>query len=349
MVAKDHYAYVTRILIGLFEEGRLPNVETVEVEPEYGYATRVRYRDGSIRMTRGNDVGLNPSGACDVAKDKGHTKFFLISSGINCPAGSEFILPNWAARIGTRLTSRGVTMRMSKEASAYIAENLNYPVFVKPIDGSQGSDVFHCGRAVEVESALQRFERERIRVAIVEESVELPDHRLVVLDGAVISAYRRQPLSITGDGRSNIEELLSELLAEFHAEGRIIDISISDERIQRCLHQRGEAAASVPTVDAQVPLLHLSNLSLGGTAEDLTDVVDRRWASLAVEIACLLGLRYCGVDLACTDIRRPDSAYSVLEVNAAPGLDHYAEVGEAQSEKVRQLYARVLDAVPHHA
>lgn len=89
-----------------------------------------------------------------------------------------------------------------------------------------------------------------------------------------------------------------------------------------------------------------SNLSLGGTAEDVTVVVNDRWRSLGREVSAGFNLAYCGVDLLCADIGDPTAAYCVLEINAAPGLDHYAAVGPAQHDLVRSLYARVLDVPP---
>ncbi|HEX6154229.1 MAG TPA: hypothetical protein VFZ19_11980, partial [Solirubrobacterales bacterium] len=177
--AKPYYSYVTRTLLDLFDEGRLPLVESIEVEPEYGYAARVRYRDGSIRMIRGNDVGLNPSGSCDVAKDKGHSKFFLERSKITCPRGSAFLLPWWAAKLrSSRRGAGGGRMRLTEDAPAYVAEQLGYPVYVKPVDGSQGSNISRCERPDALVDALAKLECERVRVAIVEEAVELPDYRL---------------------------------------------------------------------------------------------------------------------------------------------------------------------------
>jgi D-alanine-D-alanine ligase-like ATP-grasp enzyme len=35
-------------------------------------------------------------------------------------------------------------------------------------------------------------------------------------------------------------------------------------------------------------------------------------------------------------------AYFILEINAAPGLDHYAKIGEAQKKIVEGLYLEVL-------
>ena len=48
--AKNHYPYITRVLLELFAAGSLPNVVTVQVEPVYGYAGRIVYRDGAVRL-----------------------------------------------------------------------------------------------------------------------------------------------------------------------------------------------------------------------------------------------------------------------------------------------------------
>ncbi len=60
-----------------------------------------------------------------------------------------------------------------------------------------------------------------------------------------------------------------------------------------------------------------------------------------------MGLRYCGVDLMVQDdIRKPlDPAlnnYRVIEINAAPGIDHYAESGDKQKMIVAEMYRRIL-------
>ncbi len=69
-------------------------------------------------------------------------------------------------------------------------------------------------------------------------------------------------------------------------------------------------------------------------------------ATTASTIANNFNLRLCGVDLACADITDPDSDYSVLEVNASPGLDHYAASGAKQHQIVRDLYTKVFNALP---
>lgn len=106
--------------------------------------------------------------------------------------------------------------------------------------------------------------------------------------------------------------------------------------------------AFIPAVGEIQTLASISNLSAGGTSVDVTNSIAPEWVELSKKIAAGMNLRLCGVDLACTDITDGDADYAVLEVNAAPGLDHYAMSGDAQKQLVDDLYMRVLNvSVPH--
>jgi hypothetical protein len=67
---------------------------------------------------------------------------------------------------------------------------------------------------------------------------------------------------------------------------------------------------------------------------------------MAAYVASNFNLRLCGLDMGCADITDGNSPYSVLEVNHAPGLDHYALSGEAQKRLVHEFYTKVLNALP---
>ncbi|MGY0231795.1 hypothetical protein [Longispora urticae] len=342
-----HYPFVTRMVDSLYRGGLLTNVATVQIEPEYGYATRIRYNDGSSRLTRGNDVGLNSGAACDVMRDKAYTKHFLRLAGVRCPRGEAFLLTWWADRIRPALARHGAApARVADQLAGYAAAELGFPVYLKPVDGSQGVNVWRCADGAEIAHVLAGYEEQRIRVALVEEAVDLPDFRLVVLDGELISAYRRVPLTVVGDGRSTVAELLAGLRNEFHRTGRDTTLRTDDPRIAARLRRSGLDHGHVPGAGEHLPLLDISNLSTGGTAVDHTDSVAVRWRDLAIGVAHEFGLRFCGVDLACADLTSGHGTYSVLEVNAAPGLDHYGSVGAAQEHVVRDLYARVLNTPP---
>jgi D-alanine-D-alanine ligase-like ATP-grasp enzyme len=345
--ARDHFPYITRSLLELYDEGALDNVTDVLVEPRYGHVARISYADGSHRITYGNDLGLNGSASSELATDKGHSKFILRSIGVACPEGDEFLLPWWAERIGASQHLRGnMSIKTTPMIAEYIEKERGYPVYIKPVDGSKGADIFKIYGSDELPAIFDTYDKKRVRVAMVEEPIDMPDYRVVTLDGELISAYRRIPLAVTGDGRSTVQELVTSLQTQYFNEGRDTRIGTDDLRICAELQRQNMDLDSVPDNDREVVLAAISNLSAGGTSEDVTSRIDQRWVDLATYVAKNFNLRLCGLDLACDDITSATAAYSVLEVNASPGLDHYASAGETQRATVHALYAKVFNASP---
>ncbi len=339
-----HYSFVTRTLLDLFYSGTLANVVEVEAEPKWGHAARIRYRNGAIRITYGNDIGLNSGAAADVARDKAYTKMFLERMHIATPRGEAFLFKWWLDQIGA--VRRPTDIRTIEDAPAFARDTLGFPVYAKQVDGSKGKGVTLCDSAEDVQDAAGTLDGLHARVMLVEEAVDLPDYRLVLLNGDLISAYRRTPLTVVGDGNRTVRQLLTDRQLAFDAVGRDTQIDSEDPRIAKSLGRRGLSLASVPPSGEKLRIHDISNLSLGGTAEDVTSEVAHSWQKLSREIAAGLNLAFCGIDLLCKDIHDPEAEYRVLEVNAAPGLDHYASVGAKQQAIVRGLYARVLDVPP---
>ncbi|MDX1471152.1 MAG: Mur ligase family protein, partial [Flavobacteriaceae bacterium] len=65
-----------------------------------------------------------------------------------------------------------------------------------------------------------------------------------------------------------------------------------------------------------------ANLSTGGTATDVTEIVHPANVAMAERISKIIDLDICGIDVMTTDITRPlsDTNGAVLEVNAGPGF-----------------------------
>lgn len=344
MTREDHYHSVTRKLLKLFRQGRLTEVESVEVEPEYGHVVKIKYRNETIRVTRGGDVGLNSAAAYEVANDKAYTKYLLERAGFSCPRGRAFLMPWWVDQIRPRLAAQGFdAMTDTSTLLEYVHAELGLPVYLKPGDGARGLGVWHCHDEEQISRILDEYARERVKIAIVEEVVSLPDYRLVILDGRLIFAYSRTPLSVTGDGVTSIEDLLAKLQREFAEKGREIRWDLHHEHVRARLRQDKRKITDVPQPGEIVTLLDISNMSAGGSAEDLTAIVAPRWRNLAIEAAKCMGLSFCGVDLACSDLRDASGDYVIFEVNATPGLDHYGATGPEQEKIVEDLYAAVFN------
>ena len=65
-----------------------------------------------------------------------------------------------------------------------------------------------------------------------------------------------------------------------------------------------------------------ANLSTGGTAEDVTDIMHPANVAMAERISKIIDLDICGIDVMTSDISKPlsETGGAVLEVNAGPGF-----------------------------
>ncbi len=311
----------------------------VEIEPEWGIAGRIIFKNGTISYFRYNTVDLNPVGAADIAKDKDYASYFMRISGYPTIEGKTFFRKDWHTAIGAQ-------NRTLRDAYEY-AQSLGFPVVLKPNSGSQGKGVAVVyGKKDFYEAARVVFEQDKI--LLVQRYHQGRDYRLVVLDGSLISAYERTPLTVIGDGASTIRTLIKEMQNRFYAKGRSTHIDESDPRILRKLRRAGMSLNSIPKCGTPVRLLDNANLSTGGEAVDVSKTLNPAYVALAARLAKDMGLRLAGVDLLVRDsIDTPlhEDSYTVIEINAAPGLDHYAAVGDAQQAVVEDLYLQVLRAI----
>ena len=231
--------------------------------------------------------------------------------------------------------------RTTASAPAYATE-LGYPVIVKPNSLSQGVGIQKVHNAAQLIAALERiFTQHRERVALVEKYYTGDDYRMVIVDQQLISAYRRLPLTLTGDGQHTISQLLELRQSEFLARDRDTILQPDDPRLIQKLQQDYQMnLSSIPELGQKIQLLDIANLSAGGEAIDVTNIIRPTYVDLAVRLTSDMGLRLAGVDILTQGaIDEPLSPqYLILEINAAPGLDHYAQIGEQQLQIVRAMY-----------
>jgi D-alanine-D-alanine ligase-like ATP-grasp enzyme len=308
---------------------------TVLIEPEWGIAGQIVFKSGHHSYFKYNTLDLNPVGSSDIAKDKDYANFFMREMGYKIvPNGKTFFSDQWAKAIGSP--------RRNIDAAYQYARKLGFPVIIKPNEGSQGTGVSLIHYKREFYKAV-RFIFKRDRIVLVQQLVHGRDYRLVVLDRKVISAYERIPLNVVGDGKSTIRQLLKIKQKQFLALSRDTQIKMDDPRITIKMEHQGLGFKSIPFKGQKIFLLDNANLSTGGDSVDVTDCVHPAFRKLAVNLTRDMGLRLCGVDLMIEgDVSQRPDTYWILEINAAPGLDHYAKIGQAQEKIVEDLYFEVL-------
>lgn len=304
----------------------------VLLEPDWHIAGQIQFKNGTKRYFRYNTLDLNRVGASDIAKDKDYANFFMRHMGYPTIEGQSFFRNEFAKAIGSTRTIRA--------ASGY-AKKLGFPVVVKPNSGSQGSGVEVVENDKELIRALRQIFK-RDRVALVQRRISGRDYRIVVLDKKIISAYERIPLKVIGDGHSTIRQLMLRKQKEFVVTKRDTKIKFNDPRVALKLRRQKLSFRSIPKQGDRVFLLDNANLSSGGDSVDVTNQIHSDIKKLAITLTHDMGLRLCGVDIVVANATKKPRHLHILEINAAPGLDHYIKSGKAQEKIVEALYLEVL-------
>ena len=227
----------------------------------------------------------------------------------------------------------------SADAAARAARRIGYPVVVKPYNGNHGRAVaIHLNTEDAVRTAFA-VAQEVSRSVLVESFIIGDDHRLLVVNGVLVAATRRTPGNVVGDGTRTIAQLV-EIVNQDPRRGigheKVLTQLVLDTQALRILEQKGFTAHTVPAAGEVVYLRSTANLSTGGTATDVTDVIHPDNAEMAVRAIKAIGLDVGGVDFLCDDITQSyrKTGGAICEVNAAPGFRMHSAPSEGRPRDV---------------
>ena len=240
----------------------------------------------------------------DIACDKEETKLLLEQAEVPIPKGDII------------RTERGL-----EEAVEYVG----FPLVIKPVNGNHGRGI--TTNINSMEEALIAFKeaKEISRLVIVEKFITGEDYRLLVINHKLVAAAKRTPAHVIGDGKSTIQELVDEVNKDerrgYGHEKVLTEISINSLTLE-LLKENNLTPESVVKKGEFVKLKSTANLSTGGTAEDVTDLIHPYNIFMAERISKIIGLDICGIDIMAHDLTKPinESGGAVLEVNAGPGF-----------------------------
>jgi D-alanine-D-alanine ligase-like ATP-grasp enzyme len=311
----------------------------VVIEPEWGIVAQIHYKNGVVRSLRYLSLDLNHIASADIAKDKDFAKFFMRERGYPVAHSVSVLKDSWA---------NAVESNKKIPYGVKYAKKLGYPLIVKPNSQSQGSGVSVATNERELKRALKEiFEIDR--VALIEKYLPGHDYRIVVLDSEIISAYERVALSVVGDGKSSVLTLLQQKQKDFIKKDRDTRINFKDSRIKNKLGRQNLNLKSIVPKGEKIFLLDNANLSTGGDALDVTNSIHSSFKKIAINLTRDMGLRIAGVDIMVTkgDITKDvkNCEYYIIEINAAPGLDHYVTTGKAQKKIVEDMYLKIIKAL----
>lgn len=304
----------------------LENLRKITVESELGPTTKSIYdeckRRGIPVFRLGNEsllqlgygkyrrliaASLSDAPSCisvDIAGNKHLTKQLLMDNNIPVPYGD---------------------VAYTEESAVAIADEIGFPVVVKPYNGNQGKGVSINLRS---EHEVRIAYKEALKFSsavIVERYITGRDYRILVIGGKVAAVAERRPPFVTGDGVHTIKELVdmennNPLRGDDH-EKPLTRIKL-DNVTKHVLSRYGVNEEYIPASGEKIVLRDNGNLSTGGTARDCTDEIHPYNCHIAVKAARIIGLDIAGIDITAEDISIPldQTNGALIEVNAAPGL-----------------------------
>ena len=121
-----------------------------------------------------------------------------------------------------------------------------------------------------------------------------------MIDYKLVAAAKRTPANVIGDGQSSIQELIDELNKDprrgYGHENVLTRVTV-DAATHKILNSKDLNLASILPMGEQLHLKDTANLSTGGTAEDVTDIVHPDNVAMAERIARIIDLDICGIDI----------------------------------------------------
>ena len=321
-------ARIVEDLRGLYEDVRLGPSTAAIVEEARRRGIPVRRLNSrslvqlglgrNLRRIQASVTDHTSSIAVEIAQDKDETKRVLSAVGLPVPEGE---------------------VARTLEGALEIAEEIGYPVILKPIDASHGRGI--SGKLATPEALRSAWAAASALSSkvIVEHYHEGADHRVLVVNGKVVACAERVPAHVIGDGKSTIQQLIDVANQDprrGHGHRNVLTRLPADDFTREFLARAGYDFDSVPPRGERVLLRGTANLSTGGTSIDRTEEMHPDNVTACEMAAGMVGLDIAGIDVLTPDISVPfrqDGAV-ILEVNAGPGLRMHTHPAEGQPRNV---------------
>lgn len=286
---------------------------------QLGWGINQRRIQATIASTTSN-IGV------EIACDKEETKNLLQQLNIPTPKGDT---------------------AYDEEDLQRVIRRIGYPIVIKPLNGNHGrGSTMNIQNWEDAVAALKKS-KEISRWSIVEQFVTGYDYRLLVINYKFVAAALRKPAAVTGDGEHTIAQLVEMVNKDprrgFGHENVLTTIKMDDHTL-RLLEKDGLTPDAIPAPGEEIYLKSTANLSTGGTATDVTEIVHPYNVFTAERIARVVGLDICGIDIMSPDISKAmtENRGVVLEVNAAPGFRMHIAPSEGIARNVAEPVVDML-------
>lgn len=275
-------------------------------------------RDGLTTLVRQGSVMLDDHLTLEVMGNKVLTYALLGEKGCAVPEHCRY------------------TMRSFSDAEKFLAAH-GGPVVVKPASGTGGGWGVTTG--IVTARALRKASRRAARFdgdLLVEAQMSGRSYRLLYLNGRFLDAVRRDPPTLTGDGRHTIRQLIAMENRRRLSEKPVTALSplTLDQDCVNKLRSLGLRPSSRLESGRTIEVKQAVNENCAAQNHSVAAEVHPETQALGARLVTDLGVRFAGLDIHCQDISAPLSRSNgcISEINTTPGIHHHYLVSNAAEQ-----------------
>lgn len=236
-----------------------------------------------------------------------------------------------------------------KDLALTFAEQIGFPVVVKPTDAGNGDFIF-C-KLPDAKALLKAIDEFSIYFAVrnmlIEKYFEGDDYSFLVVNSKIVSVVHRSPPAVIGDGMSTLRECINrENERRMNPRNTCLcRLFIDDNEGRRVLQEQGVTEHSVIPAGQRIILRHQTNVCWGGECENVTEQVHPSFNAWIEQIQGIFPLaKFYSVDFLVKDITQPATETNAVfcEFNNLPGISLHEMPSKGTPKRVSHYFADLL-------
>ena len=323
---KDYYEEeIKKENLVLTEAAKKLNIEVIDHQ---GGMQEFRYNKQRT-FIKGNATEIESAVSHKIAGDKYLVSQLLSEKGLPVPVSRCFL------------------SSLIEEAIEYFIQN-DYPVVVKPCRGTSGG----VGVTAGVDS-IKDFKKAFYEASfydqyvLIEQFIVGENIRLLILDKVFLSAVRRIPGYVVGDGKNTIKTLIKKTNHQRENSTnypKLWPILINND-LQITLRRKNVNLRSVPPENKKIFIKTICNGHQGGIVEEVTKNTHSDYIQLCIKALEICKVKFGGVDIITNDISKPISQAGgfINEINTTPSFyGHYQAINRDEIQDVAGKFFRYI-------
>ena len=207
------------------------------------------------------------------------------------------------------------------------SKNINYPIIIKPINGTFGIDVYtNIENNNEFKNIIEELkDKKKYDYMMVEEYIIGHVYRIFVFNNNIIDVVQRERPYVIGDGNNSLETLIQQRNNKLIENKLFATKNISSNLITK----QGYTMNSIIKKNKTVYISDVINMHNGAILKRIDiQTIPKENLDLFVNVSKVLKINCCGIDYISTDITKNynQNKSVILEVNGTPDTEIHTKL-----------------------